>query len=48
MPASYGIIKNLFTDNTLDEWHDVYKKIPKTTTTEYGDKCWGIDINSLA
>ena len=48
MPASYGIKKNLFTDNTLDEWHDVYKKIPTTTTTEYGDKCWGIDINSLA
>jgi hypothetical protein len=48
MPKSYGIIKNLFNDNTLDEWHNVFKKIPTTTETTYGDKCWGIDIKCLA
>ena len=46
MLKPYGIIKNLFSDATLQEWYDIFMKIPTITKTEDGDNCWGLDINS--
>ena len=48
MSAQYGIFSNVFQQEILQEWHDIYKKLPTKTHTIYGDPCWGIDMNSLA
>jgi len=47
MSKQYGIIKNVFKEEQLDEWCSVFKKLT-TTNTSTGDKCYGIDINNLA
>ena len=44
---NYGIIKNYFLSEELEDWKDIFKKNTITKTTD-GDDCWGIDINCLS
>ena len=44
---NYGIIKNYFMSDELNDWKEKFKRNTITKTT-YGDNCWGIDVNCLS
>lgn len=41
-----GIIKNIFSEQQLENWKNVFKKYCVPTKSKLGDDCFGIDINS--
>ena len=47
MTNKFGIIKNKFSSDLLDEWQDIFKK-NTITKTDSGDNCWGIDKKCLS
>ena len=44
---NYGIIKNYFIPEELDDWKEKFKR-NTITKSMYGDDCWGIDVNCLS
>ena len=44
---NYGIIKNYFMSDELNDWKEKFKR-NTITKSMYGDDCWGIDVNCLS